>query len=91
MSREEFHGISLHVTITVAPENAEKFLDAFKTCFDLVTKEPQCTFFEVFRDPETPGRFKWVENWSKGREWFFEVWLFFSDFVVAYAGIGACG
>ena len=71
----EFNGTSLHVTVTVAPENIDKFLAAFKACFDAVTAEPECTYFEVFQDSDTPGRFKWVENWSKDKEWFFKVRL----------------
>ena len=63
-----FHGISLHVNITVAPENVDKFLAAFKTCFDAVTAEPECTFFEVFHDVDNPGDFRFVENWSKDKE-----------------------
>lgn len=63
-----FHGISLHVNITVAPENVDKFLAAFKPCFDAVTAEPECTFFEVFHDQDNPGRFRFVENWSKDKE-----------------------
>ncbi|KAF6238116.1 hypothetical protein HO173_003750 [Letharia columbiana] len=65
-----FHGISLHVNITVAPENVDKFLAAFKICFDAVTAEPECTFFEVFHDADNPGHFRFVENWSKDEEWF---------------------
>ena len=68
-----FHGISLHVTCTIAPENADKFLAAFKDCFDHVIKEPDCTFFELYRDPENPGRFKWVENWSRDKDWLIKV------------------
>lgn len=56
-------GISLHVTVHIAPENAERFLAAFKTVFDVVAAEPECTFFEVYRSPEEPGKFSWVENW----------------------------
>lgn len=63
-----FHGISLHVNITVAPENVDKSLTAFKTCFDAVTAEPECTFFEVFHNADNPGNFRFVENWSKNKE-----------------------
>lgn len=67
-----FHGISLHVSVTIGP-NIDKFLAAFKECFDKVTAEPECTFFEVYQDPDQPGRFKWVENWSRDKEWFMTV------------------
>ncbi|KAI1759646.1 hypothetical protein GGR53DRAFT_131736 [Hypoxylon sp. FL1150] len=65
-------GISLHVTVHIAPQNAERFLAAFKAIFDVVAAEPECTFFEVYRSPEEPGKFSWVENWSKDRQWFIE-------------------
>ena len=72
-SSKAFHGTSIHVTITVAPENAEKFLALLKPCFDAVTAEPECLFFEVFQDPEEPGSFRFVENWSKDKEWLITV------------------
>lgn len=59
----DFHGISLQVTITIAPENVPKFLEAFKPAYDKVTAEPECTFFEVYQSPENPGVLSWVENW----------------------------
>lgn len=30
----------------------------------------------MFQDPEVPGRFRFVEVWSEGREWFETVCLF---------------
>ncbi|KAI1773491.1 hypothetical protein F4818DRAFT_443329 [Hypoxylon cercidicola] len=65
-------GISLHVTVHIAPENVDRFLVAFKAIFDVVAAEPECTFFEVYRSPEEPGKISWVENWSKDRQWFVE-------------------
>lgn len=56
-------GISLHVTVHIAPENTDRFLAAFKAIFDVVSAEPECTFFEIYRCPEEPGKFTWVENW----------------------------
>ena len=66
-------GINLHLTITVAPENAQVFLSHFKPVFDAVTAEPECTYFEVFRDPSEPGTFLVVENWNKDLTWFMNV------------------
>ena len=66
-------GISLHLTITVSPENSEKFLSHFKPVFEAVTAEPDCTYFEVFQDPSQPGTFQIVENWSRDLEWFMTV------------------
>lgn len=63
-----FHGISLHVNIIVAPENVDKFLAAFETCFDVVIAKFECYFFEVFQDLNNPDNFRFVENWSKDKE-----------------------
>ncbi|KAL7623359.1 hypothetical protein AAE478_007040 [Parahypoxylon ruwenzoriense] len=63
------NGISLHVTVYIAPENVEKFLAAFKAIFDVVAAEPECLFFEVYKSADEPGKISWVENWSKDREW----------------------
>jgi quinol monooxygenase YgiN len=54
---------SLHVTIYIAPENLDKFFEAFKPVFNLVTAEPECLFFEMYQDPGAPGILSWVENW----------------------------
>jgi len=56
-------GFSLQVTIQIKPEDVNKFLDEFKTVFELVTAERQCVFFEVYQSPETPGTISWVEHW----------------------------
>ena len=79
-----FHGISLHVTIVVAPENSAEFLKLLKPCFDAVTAEPECMSFQVFHDPEQPGYFRFVENWSRDKEWLIKVGrCFFSHFSVS--------
>jgi hypothetical protein len=62
--------LSLHVHITVAPENAELFLSHLKPCYDVVSAEPECIFFEVFQNPAAPGDFKFVETWNASPEWF---------------------
>ncbi|KAI5923130.1 hypothetical protein F4810DRAFT_670514 [Camillea tinctor] len=69
-SYPQSEGMSLQVTVHIAPENVDKFLAAFKPVFDKVAAEPECLFFEVYRSPEEPGKISWVENWSKGKEWF---------------------
>ncbi|KAF1993400.1 hypothetical protein P154DRAFT_527776 [Amniculicola lignicola CBS 123094] len=65
--------ISLHVKVTVAPENREIFLAEFKKVYDLVVLEPECTFFELYENKDEPGAFKWVENWNATREWLMSV------------------
>lgn len=68
----ESKGFSLHVTVHIAPENVDNFLAAFKTIFDVVSAEPECVFFEVYRAPDQPGKLSWVENWSKDAQWFMQ-------------------
>ena len=65
--------LSLHVTIQVAPHNVDAFLEALRPCWAGCVAEEENLFFDVFQDPETPGRFHFVELWSKDKEWFFEV------------------
>src|SRR5688500_2050766 len=64
---------SFHVKYQVAPENVENFLAALKPVYDLVTVEPNCIFFEVYRSAEEPGLFRFVENWNATMEWLMNV------------------
>ncbi|KAH7138633.1 hypothetical protein B0J11DRAFT_20977 [Dendryphion nanum] len=66
---------SLHVNITVAPENVAKFLQALKPAYEGVLLEPENIFFEVYQDPANPGAFRFVENWNATPQWFQEVQL----------------
>ena len=70
-------GFSLHVTITVAPSHIDAFLAAFRPCYDAVTAEPECTYFEIFHSLEEPGMFRIVENWTQSPQWFQEVWYLY--------------
>lgn len=65
--------LSLHVVITVAPENVDKFLAYLKPAYDAVCAEQENIYFEVLQDPERPGRFKFVENWNCSKEWLMTV------------------
>ncbi|KAL5337369.1 hypothetical protein BJX70DRAFT_245006 [Aspergillus crustosus] len=67
--------LSLHVNISIAPENLPRFFEALKPAFEKVTAEPECTFFEIYQDPQNPGELSWVENWSASVEWLVEVQL----------------
>lgn len=57
------HGLSLQVTVYLAPENVPKFLEHFKPVFDNVVAEPECKFFELYQSIEEPGTLSWVEDW----------------------------
>ncbi|KAI8633767.1 hypothetical protein F5Y19DRAFT_252303 [Xylariaceae sp. FL1651] len=65
-------GLSLHVTVYIAPENVNRFMAAFKPVFDKVVAEPECLFFEMYQSSQEPGKISWVEDWSKSPEWFLE-------------------
>jgi quinol monooxygenase YgiN len=65
--------LTLFVTIQVDPSNIEKFKEAHRPVWKACSEEPECLFFDVFQDPESPGRFRFVEVWSKSREWFEKV------------------
>jgi len=57
------HGISLQVTIRIAPENVETFFKHFKPLYEAVVAEPELRFFEVYQSQEDPGTISWVEHW----------------------------
>ncbi|KAL4876535.1 hypothetical protein BJY04DRAFT_199852 [Aspergillus karnatakaensis] len=66
-------GFALHVSIFIAPENVPKFFEAFEPAYKKVAAEPECTLFEVYQDPNSPGELSWVEHWTESLEWFMEV------------------
>jgi quinol monooxygenase YgiN len=59
----DFRGVSVHVTITISPENVFRFFEEFQPVYEKVIAEPDCTYFEVFQLPDDPGVISWVENW----------------------------
>lgn len=63
MATSTTEGVSLQVTVHISPENVPKFFEAFKPLYETVIAEPDCTFFELYQDPEDPGTISWVENW----------------------------
>jgi len=63
-------GFSVHITVYVSPDNVSAFLEAHKPVIELVCKEEECVFFEMYQNPNSVGEFSWVENWSTSPEWF---------------------
>ena len=57
------NSISLQVTIHIDPSDVDRFLEAFKPVYEKTIAEPECTFFELYQDPQSPGTLSWVENW----------------------------
>lgn len=70
---EKSEGFTLVITTTVKPDKLDEFLESFWKVYKLVSAEPECLSFEIFRFPDEPNKLKWVENWSKSKEWFLEV------------------
>jgi quinol monooxygenase YgiN len=62
--------LTLFVEFRVEPKDVPAFKDAHRPVWAACAAEPECLFFDVFQDPETPGRFRFVGVWSEGREWF---------------------
>lgn len=69
---EKSDGFTLIVNTTVQEGKLDEFLEHFWKVFKLVSAEPECLSFEVFGYPGEPNKLKWIENWSKSKEWFFE-------------------
>lgn len=70
---EKHGGFTLIVTATIQPDKVDEWLSIFWPAFERVSNEPECLSFELFRYPDEPNKVKWVENWSKSKEWFLEV------------------
>ena len=66
-------GVTHTGTIKVAPVDIDKFLEALRTCWLEVCREPECLFFDVFHSQAEPGTFHFIEVWSKDNDWFMDV------------------
>ncbi|KAF2174205.1 hypothetical protein M409DRAFT_16472 [Zasmidium cellare ATCC 36951] len=62
--------LTLFVTFHIKPDLIEDFLSAHRPVWAACAREPQCLLFDVFRDPQTPGKFRFIEVWDESREWF---------------------
>ncbi|KAB2578418.1 hypothetical protein DBV05_g3034 [Lasiodiplodia theobromae] len=69
---EKHGGFTLIVTATIQPDKVDEWLSHFWPAFERVSNEPECLSFELFRYPDEPNKVKWVESWSKSKEWFLE-------------------
>jgi hypothetical protein len=65
--------LTVFVTLHVLPENVEKFKEAHRPLWKMCSDENECFLFDIFQDIETPGRFRFIEVWGQGREWFDKV------------------
>ena len=61
--------LTISATFQVAPDDVAAFLTAHRPVWAACACEPECLFFDVFQSIEQPGLFRFVEVWSKGRDW----------------------
>jgi quinol monooxygenase YgiN len=78
--------LTLHVTIKVSPSNIVAFLAALRPVWEKCASEAECLFFDVFQDPANRGSFRFVEVWTKDREWF-ETKQLTKDYYVPYEDV----
>jgi quinol monooxygenase YgiN len=55
----------------VKSDKIEEFKAAHRPVWAACAKEPECLFFDLFHDKEN-NTFRFVEVWSKDKEWFEE-------------------
>lgn len=60
--------LTLFVDFWIDPSLIEDFKAAHRPVWAACAAEPECLLFDVFQDPAEPGRFRFVEVWSEGRE-----------------------
>ena len=65
-----FNQVTLFVTFHVKPFCVEDFKAAHRLVWSACAAEPECLLFDVFHDPEQPGRFRFIGVWNASREWF---------------------
>jgi hypothetical protein len=63
----------LQVKAFFDPKDRGTFLQAFKSCCEIVIKEEECAYFLVGESVAEPGVFRWTEGWRKDLEWFMGV------------------
>lgn len=61
---------TVFVTFHIKPDKIEEFKAAHRPVWAACAAEPECLLFDVFQDPQTPGRFRFLEVWGESREWF---------------------
>ncbi|GIZ48729.1 hypothetical protein CKM354_001177900 [Cercospora kikuchii] len=62
--------LTLFVTMKIKPDRIEEWKEAHRPVWAATAAEPEQIFFDLFEDPKDPGTFRFIEVWSKDREWF---------------------
>lgn len=67
----------LQISIYIAKEDVDTYLAALRPCWELVTAEPECFYFDLFQttDPTDAGVviFNLVEVWNATLEWMTDI------------------
>ncbi|GAB7357560.1 hypothetical protein MBLNU459_g0074t1 [Dothideomycetes sp. NU459] len=63
----------LQVKVTFDPKDVPTFLEYFRPVHEKVLAEPECVYFLIGEDAQTPGVFRWTEGWTKDPQWFMTV------------------
>ncbi|UNI20500.1 hypothetical protein JDV02_006580 [Purpureocillium takamizusanense] len=61
-------GLSVHISLFIAPENVSRFFEAFKPVYEKTLAEPECLFIEAYLASDDPGHIRLVENWDASVE-----------------------
>ncbi|KAM3414352.1 hypothetical protein BST61_g10998 [Cercospora zeina] len=62
--------LTLFITMKIQPDKIEEWKEAHRPVWAAIALEPEQIFFDLFEDPSDPGTFRFIEVWSKDREWF---------------------
>lgn len=62
--------LTVFVNFQIKSDLIEDFKAAHRPVWTACAAEPECMFFDIFQDLESPGRFRFVEVWNASREWF---------------------
>ncbi|KAL8383510.1 hypothetical protein RB595_010627 [Gaeumannomyces hyphopodioides] len=70
--KDSSNGFSVVVTAEAKPGKADALLEIFQRVRSIVSAEPECVLFELFRTDENPNKFVWFETWTATVEWFMQ-------------------
>lgn len=69
---------SVQVKVFIDPSNAPELLAAFKRAKAIAIAQPENISSNLYRNPNAPGEFKYVEDWNASVDWILKVSIFFS-------------
>ncbi|OAL00617.1 hypothetical protein IQ06DRAFT_305537 [Phaeosphaeriaceae sp. SRC1lsM3a] len=60
---------SVQVKVFIDPSNAPELLAAFKRAKAIAIAQPENISSNLYRNPNAPGEFKYVEDWNASVDW----------------------